>query len=167
MAEGDEKIQIQRGLQGVHFDRSRVCFIDGRAGELLYRGYSIHDLAERSTFEETCCLLLKGELPTHAELAAFESEMKAARTLPAEILDIIRTVRSAHPMDVLRTAVSALAAFDPDAADNSPEATLRKGVRLTSQVPMIVAAHEAIRHGREPRHRRFSLKRPEGRSGVS
>ena len=76
--------------------------------------------------------------------------MKAARTLPAEILDIIRTVRTAHPMDVLRTAVSALAAFDPDAADNSPEATLRKGIRLTSQVPMIVAAHEAIRHGREP-----------------
>ena len=66
MAEGGEKVQIHRGLQGVHFDRSRVCFIDGRAGELLYRGYSIHDLAEHSTFEETCYLLLKGELPTQA-----------------------------------------------------------------------------------------------------
>ena len=150
MAEGGEKVQIHRGLQGVHFDRSRVCFIDGRAGELLYRGYSIHDLAERSTFEETCHLLLKGELPTQAELDAFDVEMKAARTLPPEILDIVRTVRTAHPMDVLRTAVSALAAFDPDTADNSPEATLRKGIRLTSQVPMIVAAHEAIRHGRDP-----------------
>ena len=150
MADGREKIQIHRGLQGVHFDRSRVCFIDGRAGELLYRGYSIHDLAEHSTFEETCYLLLKGELPTQAKLDAFDVEMKAARTLPPEIIDLVRTVRSAHPMDVLRTAVSALAAFDPDTADNSPEATLRKGVRLTSQVPMIVAAHEAIRHGREP-----------------
>jgi citrate synthase len=148
MAEGDEKVQIHRGLQGVHFDRSRVCFIDGRAGELLYRGYSIHDLAERSTFEETCYLLLKGELPTRAELDAFTAELKAARSLPAGVLDIIRTVKDAHPMDVLRTAVSALAAFDPDAADNSPEATLRKGMRLTSQVPMIVAAHDAIRGGR-------------------
>jgi citrate synthase len=119
-------------------------------GRALYRGYSIHDLAEHSTFEETCYLLLKGKLPTQAELDAFDVEMKAARRLPAEILGIIRTVRAAHPMDVLRTAVSALAAFDPDTADNSPEATLRKGIRLTSQVPMIVAAHEAIRHGRVP-----------------
>jgi citrate synthase len=148
MADGDEKVQIHRGLSGVHFDRSRVCFIDGRAGELLYRGYSIHDLAERSTFEETCYLLLKGELPTRPELDAFATELKSARALPAGILDIVRTVKDAHPMDVLRTAVSALAAFDPDVADNSPEATLRKGVRLTSQVPMIVAAHEAIRRGR-------------------
>ena len=93
MAEGDEKVQIHRGLQGVHFDRSRVCFIDGRAGELLYRGYSIHDLAERSTFEETCYLLLKGELPTRAELDAFAAELKAARSLPAGILDIVRTVQ--------------------------------------------------------------------------
>ena len=150
MAEDTEKVEIHRGLSGVHFDRSRVCFIDGRAGELLYRGYSIHDLAQRSTFEETCYLLLKGELPTPSELAGFDAEMKAARVLPAGILDTIRTVRTAHPMDVLRTAVSALAAFDPDVADNSPEATLRKGVRLTSQVPMIVAAHEAIRHDRAP-----------------
>jgi len=150
MAENAEKTEIHRGLQGVHFDRSRVCFIDGRAGELLYRGYSIHDLAERSTFEETCYLLLKGELPTRNELARFDAELKAARELPAAIVDVIRAVRAAHPMDVLRTAVSALAAFDPDVADNSPEATLRKGVRLTSQVPMIVAAHEAIRHDRAP-----------------
>ena len=77
------KVEIHRGLQGVHFDRSRVCFIDGRAGELLYRGYSIHDLATRSTFEETCYLLLYGELPSRAELERFDAELKAARTLPA------------------------------------------------------------------------------------
>jgi citrate synthase len=150
MTEGTEKIEIHRGLKGVYFDRSRVCYIDGRAGELLYRGYSIHDLAQRSTFEETCYLLLKGELPTRAQLEAFDAELKAARTLPAAAYDIIRAVDNAHPMDVLRTAVSALAAFDPETADKSPAATLRKGVRLTSQVPMIVAAHEHIRNGRQP-----------------
>ena len=150
MSEESEKIEIHRGLKGVHFDRSRVCFIDGRAGELRYRGYSIHDLAQRSSFEETCYQLLRGELPTRAQLEAIDAELKAARVLPAAIYEVIRTIRSAHPMDVLRTAVSALAAFDPEVADKSPEATLRKGIRLTSQVPMIVTAHEAIRNGREP-----------------
>ena len=150
MTETTEKTDIHRGLKGVYFDRSRVCFIDGRAGELLYRGYSIHDLAERSTFEETCYLLLYGELPSRDALAGFEAELKAARMLPGPVYDIIRAVKDAHPMDVLRTAVSALAAFDPDVADNSPEATMRKGVRLTSQVPMIIAAHAHIRNAREP-----------------
>jgi len=150
MAEAPGKVEIHRGLQGVHFDRSRVCFIDGRAGELLYRGYSIHDLATQSTFEETCYLLLYGELPTRAQLASCDAELKAARTLPAGIVDIIRTVRDAHPMDVLRTAVSALAAFDSEVNDLSAAATARKGLRITAQVPMIIAAHEAVRHGREP-----------------
>jgi len=148
--QAEQKIDIHRGLKGVYFDRSRVCDIDGRAGQLWYRGYTIHDLAEHSTFEETCYLLFHGELPKREELAAFSSELRAARVLPAPIHDLIRLVKHAHPMDVLRTAVSALAAFDPDVADNSPEAMLRKGVRLTSQVPMIVAAHEHIRNGREP-----------------
>ncbi len=150
MTEAIERTEIHRGLKGVYFDRSKVCFIDGRAGELLYRGYSIHDLAERSTFEETCHLLLYGELPTRDELARIDAALKSARTLPAAIYDIIRAVRNAHPMDVLRTAASAVAAFDPDVDDNSREATLRKGVRLTSQVPMIIAAHEHIRNGRDP-----------------
>jgi citrate synthase len=150
MTEAPEAIKIQRGLRGVYFDRSPCTFIDGKAGDLRYRGYSIHDLAEQSTFEETARLLLYGELPTKAELTAFSGELKAARQLPGAIYDIIRTVKSGHPMDVLRTAASALAAFDPDVADNSPAATLRKGIRLTSQVPMIVAAHNHIRKGREP-----------------
>jgi len=150
MSESAEKIEIYRGLKGVYFDRSRVCYIDGRAGELRYRGYSIHDLAQRSTFEETCYLLLKGELPTRAQLDVFTAELKAARTLPEPVYDVIRTIKTAHPMDVLRTGVSALSAFDPETGDKSPEATLRKGVRLTAQVPMIVAAHEHIRNGREP-----------------
>jgi citrate synthase len=150
MDETTEKIDIHRGLKGVYFDRSRVCYIDGRAGELRYRGYSIHDLAQHSTFEETCYLILKGELPKRAELDAFTAQLNAARVLPAPLYDVIRTIKNAHPMDVLRTAVSALSAFDPETADKSPAATLRKGLRLTAQVPMIVAAHEHIRNGREP-----------------
>lgn len=150
MSAPENEPRIYRGLKDVYFERSPTTFIDGKAGELRYRGYSIHDLAKHSTFEETAYLLLHGELPTRDELARFEEELKAARKLPPEILNIISTVQHAHPMDVLRTAVSALAAYDPETADNSHEATLRKGVRLTSQVPMIVAAHDRIRNGREP-----------------
>ncbi|OGN87194.1 MAG: citrate (Si)-synthase [Chloroflexi bacterium GWC2_73_18] len=142
--------KVHRGLIGVHFDRSSTCFIDGQAGELRYRGYSIHDLAAHSSFEEAAYLLLRGELPTRHELAAFDAELKVARSLPAPIVDIIGMVKDGHPMDVLRTAVSALAVFDPEVADTSPEATARKGVRLVSQMPMIVAAHHRIREGREP-----------------
>jgi citrate synthase len=150
MSESPEDIQVYRGLKGVYFDRSPVCYIDGRAGELRYRGYSIHDLAQRSTFEETCYLLFEGELPRRSELDAFDAELKSARALPASIHDVIRVIKDAHPMDVLRTAVSALAAFDPETTDKSAQATRRKGVRLTSQVPMVIAAHEHIRKGREP-----------------
>jgi citrate synthase len=145
-----EKVEIHRGLKGVYFERSPVSFIDGRAGELRYRGYSIHDLARHATFEEVAYLLLHGELPTRAELEAFDATLKAARRLPDEVLEVIRLLRDAHPMEVLRTAVSALGAFDPEAEDDSREATLRKGVRLTAQVPVIVAAHHRIRRGLEP-----------------
>ena len=150
MNEAVEKIEIHRGLKGVYFDRSRACYIDGRAGELRYRGYSIHDLAEHSTFEETCYLLLKGELPSRGQLDAFTAELKLARVLPEPVYGLIETIKTAHPMDVLRTVVSALSAFDPETADKSAGATLRKGIRLTAQVPMIVAAHEHIRNGRTP-----------------
>jgi citrate synthase len=150
MAETNEAIKVHRGLRGVYFDRSPCTYIDGKAGELRYRGYSVHDLAQQSTFEETAWLLLHGELPTGSELANFDRELRGARKLPGTILDIIRAIKSAHPMDVLRTAVSALSAFDPDAADNTCAAVLRKGVRLTSQVPMIVAAHARLREGLEP-----------------
>ncbi len=144
------EIAIHRGLKEVYFDRSETCFIDGRAGKLQYRGYTIDDLATRSTFEETAYLLLHGELPSQAQLDAFDAELKSARNLPGKIIDVIRLVQDAHPMDVLRTAVSALAATDPETADKSHDATLRKGVRLTSQVPTIVMAHHAIREGRDP-----------------
>ena len=142
--------KIHRGLKGVYFDRSPATYIDGQAGELRYYGYSIHDLAENATFEETAYLLLHGELPTVSELSEFDVALKAARSLPDAVLVIIDRVKTAHPMDVLRTAVSSLAAFDAETTDCSPEAVLRKGIRLSSQVPAIVAAHHRIRNGQEP-----------------
>jgi citrate synthase len=145
-----EKVELKRGLRDVYIDRTRASFIDGRVGKLLYRGYDIHDLAEKSTFEETIYLLLYGSLPASSQLDDFEAQLKASRQLPDEIIQIIGITKDAHPMDVLRTAISALAAFDPEVADNSPEATLRKGVRLTAQAPTIVAAHARIRKGERP-----------------
>jgi citrate synthase len=142
--------KIYRGLKDVYFERSPCTLIDGKAGELRYRGYSIHDLAQHSTFEETAYLLLYGELPTSAELQLFETQLKDARQLPEPIFAIIEAVQNAHPMEVLRTAISALAAFDPQTADNSRAATIAKGVRLASQVPMIVAAHARIRDRKPP-----------------
>ena len=149
MAE-QNKIEIHRGLKGVYFERSPVSFIDGRAGELRYRGYSIHDLAEHSSFEETAYLLLYGDLPTAEQLQGFDADLKSARQLPEPIYALIDLVKHAHPMEVLRTAVSALGAFDDDLGDSSRDATIRKGIRLSSQVPIIVTAHNRIRNGLDP-----------------
>ncbi|MEZ5715821.1 MAG: citrate/2-methylcitrate synthase [Paracoccaceae bacterium] len=145
-----EDVKINRGLKGIYFERSGVSHIDGAKGELSYRGYSIHDLATQSTFEEVAYLLIFGDLPNRAELADLDARLKAARQLPPEILDIVAACRAGHPMDVLRTAVSALAALEPQSQQVGEDAFIENGIRLTSQVPMIVAAHEAIRNGRTP-----------------
>ena len=143
-------VKINRGLKGIYFERSGVSHIDGAKGELSYRGYSIHDLATKSTFEETCYLLIFGELPSAAELAAFDARLKAARSLPPAIYDIIESTKQGYPMDVLRTAVSALAALEPQSQNVGEDAFIENGIRLTAQVPMIIAAHEHIRNGRAP-----------------
>jgi citrate synthase len=145
-----EAVKINRGLKGIYFERSGVSMIDGAKGELRYSGYSIDDLATKSTFEEVAYLLIHGELPNVAQLQRFDAALKAARDLPRDIYEIIRRVAQGHPMTVLRTAVSALAAFEPASRQVSEEAFIANGIRLTSQVPMIVAAHNAIRNGREP-----------------
>ena len=145
-----EAPKINRGLMGVHFDRSAVSDIDGAAGRLYYRGYTIDDLATNATFEEVAHLLIKGELPNAEELAEFDARLKASRVLPDEIIDIVRATSDGHPMNVLRTAVSALAALESGAQDASEDGMLENGIRLTAQVPMIIAAHHAIRSGREP-----------------
>ncbi|AVO38904.1 citrate/2-methylcitrate synthase [Pukyongiella litopenaei] len=143
-------VKINRGLKGVYFERSGVSDIDGAAGELSYRGYSIHDLATHSSFEEVAYLLIHGELPTAAQLADFDAALRAGRDLPPGVLGVIETCRDGHPMDVLRTAVSALAALDPASADNSEQGMIATGLRLTAQLPVLVAHHHAIREGRDP-----------------
>ncbi len=143
-------VKINRGLKGIYFERSGVSHIDGSKGELSYRGYSIHDLATQSTFEEVCYLLIYGELPTPQELATFDHALKEARDLPEAVYDVIRATKDGHPMDVLRTATSALAALEPNSQNVSEADFIANGIRLTSQVPMIIAAHENIRNGRDP-----------------
>ena len=144
------EIELRRGLRDVYIDNTQSSFIDGDIGKLLYRGYSIHDLAEKSTFEETVYLLLYGKLPTHKELDDFDMVLRANRSIPDEVVKVVELVKNSHPMDVLRTGMSALSAFDPEVGDNSIEATLRKGIRMTAMAPTIVAAHHRLRKGLEP-----------------
>jgi citrate synthase len=146
----EENATLYRGLREVYIDRTTSSYIDGKAGKLYYRGFSIDDLAENCGFEEIMYLVMIGELPTTGELSKFVSDLKTSMELPEPIIDIIRIIKDAHPMDVLRTAISALATFDPEVNDNSTEATLRKGTRITAQAPTIVAAHSRIREGKEP-----------------
>ena len=145
-----ENVKINRGLKGIYFERSAVSHIDGSAGTLSYRGYSIDALATQSTFEEVSYLLIYGDLPTQAELGDFDAKLKDARELPASVYDVIRATKDGHPMDVLRTATSALAALTPTSQDVSVDAFIENGIKLTSQVPMIIAAHDRIRNGLEP-----------------
>ena len=100
-----EAPRVHRGLKDVYFDRSSVSSIDGRAGELRYRGYSIHDLAENATFEEVCGLLLFGELPSRRRLSEIDAELKASRNIPAAVYALIASLKNAHPMEVLRQMV--------------------------------------------------------------
>ncbi len=139
-----------KGLEGIVAANSGICYIDGDAGVLAYRGIDIHELAERSNFEETTFLLWNGRLPNRAELDAFRQELAAARTLDPKIVEMLRSFpRTATPMEVLRTAVSALSFYDPDEKDNTHDANVRKSYRLTSQIAMLVALYDRIRKGRE------------------
>ena len=142
---------IKAGLEDVVISTSEICFIDGQQGRLLYRGYDIDDLVVHSTFEEVVYLLWYGALPTRKELDAHVKALAASRRLPARLIGILKNLpRKTVPMEVLRTGVSALSAFDPDERDNSREATLRKAIRLAAQMPTLVAAWERIRRGKEP-----------------
>ncbi|MEK7878669.1 MAG: citrate synthase, partial [candidate division NC10 bacterium] len=142
---------VKAGLEDAVVATSEICFIDGKEGRLLYRGYDIDDLAAHSSFEEVVYLLWNGALPTKKELDRHVQALAAARRLPPKLHAILKSLpRKTTPMEVLRTGVSALSAFDPDAADNSREATLRKAIRLTTQMPTLVAAWERIRRGKDP-----------------
>src|SRR5665811_2172662 len=142
-------ILTSKGLEGVVAAVSGICFIDGDRGVLAYRGIDIHELADKSTFEETCYLLWFGKLPSRAELNEFKRTLAEERKLDASIINLLRQIpRHALPMDVLRTAVSALAFYDPEEKVNTPEANLHKSYRLTAQIAMIVAAYDRIRKGK-------------------
>ena len=135
-----------KGLEGIVAANSGICFIDGEAGVLAYRGIDIHELAEQSTFEETTYLLWNGRLPTELELREFSSQLALARELDQRIIELLKTFpTSATPMEVLRTAVSALSFYDADEKDNSHDANVRKAYNLTAQIAMIVAVYDRIR----------------------
>jgi citrate synthase len=140
---------VGKGLAGVVAANSGICWIDGDAGVLAYRGIDIHELAEKSTFEECSYLLWFGRLPRRAELDDFSKRLTEARRLDPKVIDLLRSFpESATPMEVLRTAVSALSFYDPDESDNEHDANVRKSFRLTSQIAMLVAAYDRLRKGK-------------------
>src|ERR1700686_2364564 len=138
-----------RGLEGIVATPSSICFIDGEAGVLSYRGIDIHELATSSTFEETTYLLWFGKLPTQEELPASSAELARARELDHRVVEFLRSVPpTATPMETLRTAVSLLSIFDADDRNCAHDANVRKAYRLTAQIAMIVAMFDRIRKGK-------------------
>ena len=139
-----------KGLEGIVAANSGICWIDGDAGVLAYRGIDVHELALNSTFEESTYLLWNGHLPNASALRAFQAELAAARELDPRVLDLLRSFPpNATPMEVLRTAVSALSFYDADENDNTHDANVRKAFRLTAQMAMLVAVYDRIRKGLE------------------
>ncbi len=144
-------MQAQEGLEGVVAGDSAICLVDGERGRLVYRGYDAADLAEHATFEEVAYLLWHGELPSRSALDALKSELLRAGSIPSPAMGLLREIPAgAQPMAVLRTMVSALGHYDIEAGDGSPQANARKAVRLTAQVPAVIAAFHRLRSGGEP-----------------
>ena len=138
-----------KGLEGIVATNSSICYIDGDRGVLAYRGIDVHELADHSNFEETCYLLWFGRLPNRSEMENLRERLAQERHLDPGIIQFLRNVpRTALPMDVLRTAVSALSFYDADQKNNDHDANVRKAIRLTSQIAMIVAAYDRIRKGK-------------------
>jgi citrate synthase len=139
------------GLRGITVADTKVSFIDAEKGVLIYRGYRIEELAERSTFMEVAYLLLNGSLPGVEELQKFEKEVTAAREVPAYVFSCMKDwPKGAKPMDVLQACVPVLAMADPELAEESREANVRMAVRLIARMPLVVAAWHRIRNGLEP-----------------
>ncbi|HWB82689.1 MAG TPA: citrate synthase [Bryobacteraceae bacterium] len=135
------------GLEGVIAGESEICYIDGFQGVLSYRGYNIHTLADHATFEEVIFLLWNGRLPKEAELEQLRKSLVAERGLPVPVVDFLKSVPAAVPMDVLRTAVSMLSLYDAEAQDMSVEANHRKAVRLMAKTATIVTTFDRLRKG--------------------
>lgn len=151
MGSGKKKNKADAGLADVVACQSSICSIDGDNGYLLYRGYDATELARHSTFEEVAYLLWYKRLPGDTEFKAFLDGFTGSMTLPVETVMILRMFpNSATPMEVLRTAVSSLGHWDPDSGNTRFDACLRKAQRLTERIPLIVAAHQRLREGKEP-----------------
>lgn len=139
------------GLRGITVADTKISFIDAEKGVLIYRGYRIEELAERSTFMEVAYLLLNGSLPTPEELRKFEREVTAAREIPAYVYACMKQwPKGAKPMDVLQASVPVLAMADPELAEESREANVRMAIRLIARTAVVVAAWHRIRNGLEP-----------------
>ncbi|MDA8077577.1 MAG: citrate synthase [Nitrospiraceae bacterium] len=148
----DETVRIKNtGLRGVPVADTKISFIDGEQGVLIYRGYRIEDLAEKSTFMETAWLLLNGELPSEDQLRSFTEDVARAREIPAHICESLALLpQDAAPMDVLQAAVPLLAMADNELADETRDANVRKAIRLIAGIPAVVAAWNRIRNRLEP-----------------
>jgi citrate synthase len=142
---------IHRGLNGVNIDTSQICFIDGMKGELVYRGYDIRELADKATFEEVVCLLWDGELPTERRLREFHDGLRPHFAVPRQVFDVLRCLPpETGTMHALRTAISALAAFDEDPDGVELDNVRRIGRKLVAQFPTVTAGLERIRQGLDP-----------------
>lgn len=142
---------FKAGLEDVTACTSEICFIDGKLGRLVYRGYDVADLAAHSTFEEVAYLLWYGRMPGKTEFAAFLDGFTGSIELPVETVMILRMFPAvATPMEVLRTAVSSLGHWDPDSGNTRLDACLRKAQRLTERIPLLTTAHQRLRQGTEP-----------------
>lgn len=140
---------VKAGLEGVYVGQSSISFIDGQEGVLIYRGIDIHDLAPVSNFEETAFLLWFGHLPSQEELRDLEQKIRSQYALPKGVIDILGNLpRTTSPMEALRTGVSALSGFDPDAVDMDKDANVRKAIRLTAQFGTLVATYDRLRKGK-------------------
>ena len=136
------------GLRNIEVADTKICSIDGEQGKLIYRGYDILDLVNRSTFEETAYLLLFGGLPSAEELADFSHRLSEVRKLPEPLLNNLKNrPRKAHPMDILQSCVSELADYDLNLDDDTREDNIRRAIILISKIPTIVAAWNRIRNG--------------------
>src|SRR5271157_5260725 len=140
-------LHAPKGLEGVVATTSGICYIDGEAGVLAYRGYDIHELADHSTFEEVCYLLWFGRLPNVDELRQLKWRMAEERKLDASIIYRLQLVPKHVPaMDMLRTLVSTLSYYDAESTRNDHDANVNKAIRLTSQISMLVANYDRIRN---------------------
>ncbi|PSN92032.1 hypothetical protein B9Q08_01860 [Candidatus Marsarchaeota G2 archaeon ECH_B_SAG-M15] len=147
----ENTVVLHKGLDNVYVAESSICYIDGENSKLFYRGYSVEDLAQRSTFEEVAFLLIYGWLPKREEFEGFVRTLRESYTPPQEVLAWLKTLPSqAHPMDVLRTAISMLSLYDRQGVDGGLEANRLRGLRVIGVTPTIIASFARIRRGVNP-----------------